>query len=76
MNSLLWIVPLSLGLVGVALWGFFWAVEARQFDDLDSPGWSILDDDRTPSAALPRLNTALPPVDLAVPDSTETTETP
>ena len=53
MDSLLWIVPLSLVLVGVALWAFFWAVDAGQFEDLESPGWSVLEEDTPapPSAA-------------------------
>ena len=38
------LIPLSLVLVGVALWGFFWAVRSGQFDDMDSPGLSILDE--------------------------------
>lgn len=45
MDSLLWIVPLSLALVAAALWAFFWAVDAGQFDDLESPAWSVLTDD-------------------------------
>ena len=45
MESLLWIVPLSLLLVAVALWAFFWAVDAGQFEDLESPGWSVLEED-------------------------------
>ena len=39
------LIPLGLVLVGVGLWAFFWAVGNGQFDDLDSPGWSILEDD-------------------------------
>jgi cbb3-type cytochrome oxidase maturation protein len=39
-------VPLGLVLVGIGLWAFFWAVGGGQFDDLDSPGWSVLDDER------------------------------
>jgi cbb3-type cytochrome oxidase maturation protein len=38
-------VPLGLVLVAGGLWAFFWATGDGQFDDLDSPGWSILDDD-------------------------------
>jgi cbb3-type cytochrome oxidase maturation protein len=40
------LIPLSLALLGVAIWGFFWAVKSGQFDDLDSPALRILDDDR------------------------------
>ena len=39
------LIPLSLLLVGVALWAFFWAVKTGQFDDLDAPALDILDDD-------------------------------
>ncbi len=42
------LIPLGLVLVGVGLWAFFWAVGNGQFDDLDSPGWSIFDDDQRP----------------------------
>jgi cbb3-type cytochrome oxidase maturation protein len=51
MEILYLMVPLGLALVGIGLWAFFWAVGSGQFDDLDSPGWSVLDDEgkRRPS---------------------------
>jgi cbb3-type cytochrome oxidase maturation protein len=54
MNILLVLVPLSLALVGFALWAFFWAVGNGQFEDLESSGWDALLDDgvrRTPAEA-------------------------
>ena len=39
-------IPLSLLLVGVAIWAFFWATRSGQFDDLDSTALSILDDEQ------------------------------
>ena len=42
MDSLLWIVPLSLVLVGLALWAFFWAVGDGQFDVLNITGDATL----------------------------------
>ena len=42
MNILLVLVPLSLALVAIALWAFFWAVGNGQFDDLESSGWDVL----------------------------------
>jgi cbb3-type cytochrome oxidase maturation protein len=40
---ILWmLIPLSLVLVAGACWAFFWAVDAGQFDDLDSPAWEVL----------------------------------
>lgn len=41
------LIPLGLVLVALGLWAFFWAVGSGQFDDLDSPGWTVLDDDGT-----------------------------
>jgi cbb3-type cytochrome oxidase maturation protein len=38
-------VPLGMVLVGLGIWAFFWAVGSGQFDDLDSPGWSVLGDE-------------------------------
>ena len=40
------LVTLSLILAGFAIWAFFWAVKNDQFDDLDTPAFSILDDDK------------------------------
>ena len=42
------LIPLGLVLVGIGLWAFFWAVGNGQFDDLDSPGWTVLEDDEHP----------------------------
>lgn len=60
MNIILMLIPLTLVLVLVAGWGFFWAVETGQFDDLDSPGWDVLLDEAAacatpaePAAPLP-----------------------
>jgi cbb3-type cytochrome oxidase maturation protein len=40
------LIPLGLVLVGFAAWAFFWAVGSGQFDDLDTPGWSVLVDEK------------------------------
>lgn len=39
------LIPLSLMLLGLAVWAFFWAVRNDQFDDLDTPPLEVLDDD-------------------------------
>jgi cbb3-type cytochrome oxidase maturation protein len=54
MEILYFMVPLGLVLVAFGLWAFFWAVGSGQFDDLDSPGWTVLDDEKSrdkPAAA-------------------------
>lgn len=55
MNILLVLIPISLILIGVAVWAFFWAVNRGQFDDLETPALRILEEDpprlRKPDAA-------------------------
>ena len=53
MNILLVLIPVSLLLVGCALWAFFWAVDSGQFDDLDTPAIDVLSDDPLPTAVKP-----------------------
>lgn len=49
MEILFVLIPLSLVLLAIAVWAFFWAVRTGQFDDLDSPAYRILmDDDERP----------------------------
>jgi cbb3-type cytochrome oxidase maturation protein len=51
MEILFLMVPLGMVLVGLGVWAFFWAVGSGQFDDLDSPGWSVLGDEQDRSQA-------------------------
>ncbi|MFG6665982.1 cbb3-type cytochrome oxidase assembly protein CcoS [Halomonas sp. HNIBRBA4712] len=49
MTSLYLLIPLSLMLLSLAVWAFFWAVKNDQFDDLEGPAHRILfDDDASP----------------------------
>ena len=45
MSSVYLLVPLSLVLLGGAIWAFFWAVNRGQFEDLDEPARAVLEDD-------------------------------
>ena len=65
MEILYVMIPLGLVLVAFGLWAFFWATGDGQFDDLDSPGWSVLNDD-APSGARPGA-AATPPEGSAPP---------
>ncbi len=49
MNMVFVLVLLSLLLAGFAVWSLIWAINKNQFDDLDSPAYSILDDENEPS---------------------------
>jgi len=45
MEALYILVPLSVVLVGLALWVFFCAADSGQFDDLEGPAYRVLQDD-------------------------------
>ena len=45
MTIILLLIPLSLILVALATWAFFWGVNNDQFDDLDTPALIPLSDD-------------------------------
>jgi cbb3-type cytochrome oxidase maturation protein len=51
MNILLALIPISLALLGLAIWAFVWAVRKGQYDDLDTPALDILVDDDKPLPA-------------------------
>lgn len=53
MESLYFLIPLSIIVIIVAVLVFFWAVNSGQYDDLDADGEKILfddEDDFTPPA--------------------------
>ena len=43
------LIPLSLGLLVLAVGAFVWAVKRGQFDDLDTPALDILEDNDRPA---------------------------
>ncbi|MFV8834138.1 cbb3-type cytochrome oxidase assembly protein CcoS [Aquisalimonas sp.] len=45
MNIIFVSIPISLILLGIGVAIFFWAVRSGQFDDLDTPAYSILMDE-------------------------------
>jgi cbb3-type cytochrome oxidase maturation protein len=54
MRILLLLVPISLVLLGFAIWAFVWAVRRGQFDDLDTPALDILAEDERERPLPPR----------------------
>ncbi len=42
------LVFLGLGVFALAIWAMFWAIDSGQYDDLESQGGSILDDENDP----------------------------
>ena len=51
MTILLLLVPISVLLLGIAIWAFLWAVRSGQYDDLDAPAIDML---RSEPGAAPR----------------------
>jgi cbb3-type cytochrome oxidase maturation protein len=47
MSILYVLIPLGLVLIAFGVWAFFWAVGSGQFDDLETPGWSVLVDEHS-----------------------------
>ena len=45
MDSIFLLIPIAVVFTAVAVWAFFWAVNNKQYDDLDAAGQSILFDD-------------------------------
>jgi cbb3-type cytochrome oxidase maturation protein len=39
------LVPLSLVLLGIAVWALFWAIDSGQFENLDEAARSIQDEE-------------------------------
>ena len=60
MSILYVLIPITLALVLIAGWAFFWAVGAGQFDDLHSPGWDVLRDEK-PTRLLEQAESSEPP---------------
>ena len=57
MTILFLLIPLGLLLLAIAVGAFFWATRSGQFDDLDTPAWSVvMDDDREPRRISNRKN--------------------
>lgn len=62
MNILLFLIPVSMLGLGLALWAFIWAVKRGQFEDMDTPALDILrEDEHDRPVADPRAGKAHPP---------------
>jgi len=48
MNILFLLIPISLVIMGIAIWVFLWAIRSGQFEDLEGPAHRILMDDDDP----------------------------
>ena len=53
MNVLIYLVPAALGLGGLGLAAFLWAMRAGQFDDLEGAAWRAISDDDLPEPGAP-----------------------
>ncbi|MBN8412366.1 MULTISPECIES: cbb3-type cytochrome oxidase assembly protein CcoS [Halomonas] len=77
MNILYLLIPLSLILLSLAVWAFFWAVRNDQFDDLEGPAYRILFEDEDPPTSNPSRKPAKEtPVDDTTADEHDSTPPP
>jgi cbb3-type cytochrome oxidase maturation protein len=51
METLFLLIPISLVLIGIAIWLFFRMSDSGQFDDMSGPAHAILMDDDRPAEA-------------------------
>lgn len=58
MSAIYLLIPLAMLVLALSVWLFFWAVKRGQFDDLDSPGHSILFEEELPAATNRRARDA------------------
>ena len=42
MKILYLLIPLSLLIMGIAIWAFLWAIRSGQYDDMEGPAHRIL----------------------------------
>ena len=67
MNILLFLIPVSMLFLGLAVWAFIWAVRRGQFEDLDTSALDILREDEhdRPVHAPPPAATPVTPAEAA-----------
>lgn len=58
MNILMFLIPVSMVFLGLAVWAFLWAVKSRQFEDLDASALDILREDEHDRPHQPRAPAA------------------
>ncbi len=46
MTAIYFLIPLSLVVLGVAVWALLWAINNGQYDDLEGSSWRIIQEDR------------------------------
>jgi cbb3-type cytochrome oxidase maturation protein len=63
MNILLFLIPISLVMIGAAALLFAWAVKHGQFEDLDTPALDILREDPPPLHKPPKPAASAAPDD-------------
>lgn len=56
MESIYLLIPIALIFTAIAIKLFFWAIDSKQFDDLDTAGKRILFDDEPIAKTKPPIN--------------------
>lgn len=46
MGAIYFLIPISLIVLGFAVWALIWAINSGQYDDLDGASWRVIYDDQ------------------------------
>ena len=69
MNILMFLIPVSMLFLGLALWAFVWAVKRGQFEDLDTSALDILREDEHDRPVRPLAPAAATATEASVGDA-------
>ncbi len=45
-GAIYFLIPLSLIVLGFAIWALLWAINSGQYDDLEGSSWRLIQDDK------------------------------
>ncbi len=46
MGAIYFLIPLSLIVLGFAIWALLWAINSGQYEDLEGSSWRLIQDDK------------------------------
>lgn len=59
MGAIYFLIPISLIVLGFAVWALIWAINSGQYDDLDGASWRVIYDDQDQQRKTARLDASM-----------------
>ncbi len=59
MGAIYFLIPISLIVLGFAVWALIWAINSGQYDDLDGASWRVIYDDQDQKRKVARKNASI-----------------